>query len=166
MQIHRAPDVLVSQDGGLMAVRAPDGAMVLSSHGSGKFAAQRWLEDAGQEAAVPWTIRAAPDDAADWLACDAAGCLYRARGRVVALVRDGTALVEDCAIADVVVATFKTPPECRAKVRVVDAVDLWRKGAHAVWLEKGAPARIESVRGRQGERPWVPRRRDRPVDAD
>lgn len=158
MHVQRAPDVLVSGDGTLIAVRAPDGAMVLSSHVSGKFAAQRWLEDAGLEAAAPWIIREAPEEAEDWLACDAAGCLYRTRGRTVALVRDGAALTEDCAAADVVVATLKVPAPCRARAQVVDRIDLWRLGAHAVWLDSHGPARIESVRGRQGERPWVPRR--------
>ena len=158
MQVHRAPDVLVSGDGALMAVRAPDGAMVLSTHGSGRFAAQRWFEDAGLEGAAPWTIRDAPDEVGDWLACDAAGCLYRARGRAVALVRDGTALAEDCTSADVVVATLKVPAACRARAQVVDRIDLWRLGAHAVWLDARGLARIESVRGRQGERPWVPKR--------
>ena len=72
-------------------------------------------------------------------------------------MRDGAALAEDCAAARVVVADFKAPASCRAIAAVVDSVDLWREGTHAIWLSRDGGVRIESVRGRQGERPWVPK---------
>jgi competence protein ComEC len=38
---------------------------------------------------------------------------------------------------------------------VIDRIDTWRKGGHAVWL--GADGiRIETVRDWQGARPWTP----------
>ncbi len=158
LSVHMAspPDVLASGDGKLVAVRAPDGTLALSTLRGGKYAAEKWLLESGQTEAAPWTIREVPEGT-DWLACDAQACLYRAKGQVVALVRDGAALAEDCAAARVVVAEFKAPASCRTTAAVVDSVDLWREGTHAIWLLGDGGVRIESVRGRQGERPWVPK---------
>jgi len=71
---------------------------------------------------------------------------------VVALERNGTALAEDCARADLVVM----PVPARGKP-VIDRFDTWRNGSYAVWLD---PERIsiENVRDWRGERPWVPAR--------
>jgi competence protein ComEC len=75
---------------------------------------------------------------------------------VVALERNGTALAEDCARADLVVMPVPARGACREKP-VIDRFDTWRNGSYAVWLE---PERIsiESVRDWRGERPWVPLR--------
>ena len=54
---------------------------------------------------------------------------------------------------------------CRTGARVIDRFDLWREGAHAIWLEGDGRVRIETVRARQGERPWVPRRDGKPKRA-
>jgi len=37
---------------------------------------------------------------------------------------------------------------------VVDRFDLWRRGAHALWLE-GDGARVVTVAEGRGERPWA-----------
>ncbi len=41
---------------------------------------------------------------------------------------------------------------------ITDRFDLWREGGHALWLEKGG-ARVETVNGGRGNRPWVVRPR-------
>jgi competence protein ComEC len=82
----------------------------------------------------------------------------------VALIRRGEAVAEDCAAADLVVSPVPVRSPCRAVARVVDRIDVWRSGAHAIWLAPGA-IRVESVDGWRGDRPWVPRRdppRERP----
>ena len=88
------------------------------------------------------------------LSCDAEACLYRARGRVVALIRDGTALGEECGSADLVVSPVAAHRACR-HTRIIDRNDTWRKGGYAVWLDPDR-IRVETVRDWQGERPWVP----------
>jgi competence protein ComEC len=75
----------------------------------------------------------------------------------VALVRDGRALAEDCRRADVVVATVPVPRRrCARPAVLVDRFDLWRAGAHAIYLARDGP-RAVSVRNRRGARPWVRR---------
>ncbi|MHB1217595.1 MAG: ComEC/Rec2 family competence protein [Alphaproteobacteria bacterium] len=150
----RAPDILVSGDARLVALRAPAGGLAVWSAGGGKFETERWLLQAGEEEALPWPARDATEDGG-WLTCDPLGCLYRPPGHVVALVRQADALAEDCAVAELVVSLVPVRRAC-AGPPVIDRFDLWRNGTHAIWLEASSP-RIETVRGRQGDRPWVPR---------
>ncbi len=144
----RTPDILVDGKGKLFAVRGMDGRLALSSKRSARFAAGIWLRRNGQATPAPWP----GDDEA--LRCDSVGCIYRAEGRTVALLRDGRALDDDCLIADVVLATVPLRRPCLSAAVTVDRFDLWRKGAHAVYFEDGT-VRVESVASLRGDRPWV-----------
>jgi competence protein ComEC len=44
---------------------------------------------------------------------------------------------------------------CRSARVVIDRFDLWRAGAHALWLSDDAVT-VESVRDYRGVRPWAP----------
>ncbi len=150
----RGPDVLVSGDAKLVAVRGADGLLQLSSDRAAPLTRDSWLRRAGQEEMALWPSAGASIDGR--LVCDPAGCLYRARGQVVALVRDAAALSEDCGAASVVVAIVPVRRKCASAQAVVDKFSLWRDGGHAVWLERDG-VRIESVRESRGARPWVPK---------
>lgn len=150
----RPPDILVTGDARLLAVRGADGRYMLSTHRAERFAAEGWLRRAGQDEANPWPRKGQSRDGR--LRCDAAGCIYRARGHVVALIRDERALAEDCAMAEVVVSVEPVRLPCPAARVVVDRIDLWRDGGYAIWLEANG-VRVESVNGNRGTRPWVPR---------
>src|SRR5690606_22258348 len=125
-----------------------------------RFEGEIWLRRAGQADPLSW-----PRDgyAADGrLACDALGCLYRTAGRTVALVQEPAALAEDCPIADLVISTEPVHRRlCRAPQRIIDRFDLWRDGAHAVWIGADGGLTVRSVRDLRGARPWVldPRRK-------
>lgn len=149
------PDILVSDDAGYMAVRAEGGGMWVSS-ARGNFTTDTWLRPDGLEQGQRWpAIGSASGDGR--LRCDRWGCLYRADGRVVALVQEEEALAEDCRTADVVIAAVAVFVPCPAKV-VIDRLDVWREGAHAVWLHDDGEIRVESVADTRGQRPWVLRR--------
>ena len=64
-------------------------------------------------------------------------------------------LAEDCAIAGVVVSLVPIRGRCPSAHTVIDRFDLWREGAHAVWLDEGA-VRVSTVAERRGVRPWAP----------
>ncbi len=153
LPLNPPPDVLASDDGRLLAVRDADGGLWLSSRRRGRFNAETWLRRAGEAEAQPWPRSGAAAEGA--LACDSLGCIYRKNGWMVALVKDGRALDEDCRLADVVISLVSLPDRlCREPAAVIDRYDLWRDGGHAVWLEEGA-VRIESVEKRRGRRPWT-----------
>ncbi|MCH7888370.1 MAG: ComEC/Rec2 family competence protein [Proteobacteria bacterium] len=146
----RGPDVLVDEKGKLFAARTADGALALSSRRSARFSGKMWLRRNGQDVPAPW-----PGDD-NGLRCDGAGCIYRAKGQVVALVRDSRALADDCRVADVVMSAVPVRRPCPSARVVIDRIDLWRGGAHALYLEANG-VRVESVIAGGGERPWTPR---------
>ena len=153
MAIIDPPDLLVDGRGKLLAVRSADGTLSVSSMRAQRFIRDVWLRRAGQPAAgPPW-----PSDnpgAGRRLSCDGLGCVYRARGKVVALVRHPAALLEDCWIADAVISTVPVRRDCSRPAIVIDRFDLWREGSHALWLEADR-IRVESVNRTRGHRPWV-----------
>ena len=151
----RAPDILVSGDARIVALADPAGELWLSSTRAGRFSSEEWLQRRGQDAARNWW----QDEAAvaPWLGCDALGCIYRRAGRTVALVLSGPALLEDCWGNDLVVALLPIRRACPRGTAALDRFDLWREGAHAIWLEAEG-VRSLSVAAWRGRRPWSPRR--------
>ena len=144
------PDVLVSGDRSVMAVRAADGGLSLS--GRRNRVAESWLRRDGVcVASAPWPKAGASADGR--LACDALGCIYRAQGQVIALVRDPQALPEDCAVAGAVIS-LEPARLCRAPL-VIDLWRLRREGAHALYLSPTGELRVESVGDYRGKRPWT-----------
>ncbi len=147
------PDVLVSETGRLMAVRAGDGRLALSSLRLERSTAERWIRRDGDVRRRRWPIggfRGPPS-----LACDGLGCLYRAMGHRVALVWDGRALVDDCRLASVVVSAVPVRRGCPAPSAVIDRFDLWRNGSHALYLGANGRLRVATVEGERGRRPWT-----------
>lgn len=149
--LHRPPDVLVDGQGRLMAVLAADGLLVNTLRAAA-FEREVWLARTGGGKAMRW-----PDpgqaSADGRLRCDSLGCVYTAKGRRVALARRAGALLEDCALADALISLVPLRRRCPRPAVVIDRFDLWRNGAHALWLDHGG-VRVESVAEAQGERPW------------
>jgi competence protein ComEC len=155
----RTPDILVSGDGELVAVRSADGGLAVNSRRGG-LEAEIWLRRAGDGERDPWPASGAPSGAGGWLTCDATGCIYDPGGHVVALAWKAAALQEDCYRADLVISLEPVRGACPARA-VIDRFDLWRKGGHSIWLEAGG-FRILSVEASRGDRPWVIRRARKP----
>jgi competence protein ComEC len=149
----RGPDILVSGDARLLAVRGADGLLQMSTDRSGRLVRETWLRRSGQ-ADPPAVWPRAGQSADGLLSCDAASCLYRARGHVAAFAQTPAALAEDCQHADVVVALFPVRRRCASADVLIDRIALWRDGGHALWFESGS-VRVESVRGSRGDRLWV-----------
>ncbi len=151
--VTRPPDLLISGDMRLIAVRAPDGDYLPSTARGGAAIEDIWTRRAAAVLGPVWPESGSTADGA--LQCDATGCIFRARGRVVAFIRDGAALAEDCHAADLVVSPIAAHRACHG-VPIIDRIDTYRKGGHAVWLNADGIS-VETVRDWQGERPWSPR---------
>lgn len=148
ISLYDLPDVYVSSKGDLMAVRDERGRLHISSRVHDRFAAETWARQAGLEGTemIPW-----PKSSDDLLKCDEQGCRAERAGRRVAFSFQPSALTEDCAWADVLISRTPVRKSCGAKI-MIDRYDLWRDGAHAVWLDD---ARFESVGALRGKRPWT-----------
>lgn len=158
MAFSRPPDLLVEGRGQSFAVRTAEGGLLIQK--GGRMLRETWLRRAGPEAAERWPKRGRSNDGR--LSCDEGGCLYRADGRMVALVKDEAGLAAACDGAQVVLSAVPIRQTCRSAQVVVDRFDLWRRGGHAVWLTPDG-ARVETVAGWQGDRPWAwrPHRRQK-----
>jgi len=134
--VARPPDLVVSPDGRLAAVR--DRALrTVPGHGSG-FVLNSWRN---------YLFTGPPQP----LGCDAAGCRITRAGATVLILPARTPLGDCAGLALVVTLSFTGA--CPA-VPAIDGASAWRDGAHAVWLRRGA-ARIVSDRTERGARPWV-----------
>lgn len=149
--LHRGPDIILSDDARLMAVRLSDGRLSLSNSRRDRFLADMWLEHYGEAQTEVWPEGGhAPGGR---LACDGLGCTYRLADFEIALLRDGLALDDDCRRADVVISAVPVRHRCPKPRLVIDRFDLWRNGATALWVD-GNSLRIRTVAEQQGNRPW------------
>jgi competence protein ComEC len=148
----RQPDILVNAKGTLFAVQDHKNAIVVSSKKAGRRARETWLRRNGQKSAGKWS------DLDDGLLvqCDSLSCVYRPPDRPdlkVAMVKSTAALPEDCQRADIVISAVPTRYWCPETKLVIDRFDLWRAGAHAIWIESDEII-VETVAGHRGRRPW------------
>ena len=146
--LSQPPDLLVDSRGYSFGVRLADGSLLVNR--GGRMLRETWERRAGPAAGQRWPRRGRSVDGR--LACDAKGCLYRRDATAVALVQDEGGIAAACAEAQVVIGAVPLRRSCRGPRLVIDRFDLWRRGAHAVWLDSG---RVDSVAAWQGERPWA-----------
>lgn len=152
------PDILISSDGKLVALRDQAGALRLSDERESRFAAEMWLRRNAQKTALYWPGSSNSEHAniGDTnMRCDALACSADYKGQKLAFIHQPDALMEDCGLADVVVASVPILQQCDGPSTIIDRFDLWRSGAHAVYLNSESGARIETVAQIRGARPWV-----------
>lgn len=150
MALDRPPDVLIEARGNSFAVRMADGSLLIQK--GGRFLRDIWSSRAGPAAEERWPKASRSRDGR--LACDKLGCVYRIEGWRVALVLDEDGIEAACSSAEAVLSAVPIRQACRGARVVVDRFDLWRRGAHALWLDGPGGVRMETVSETQGDRPW------------
>ena len=144
----RRPDIYVARDGTGMAVRQPDGRLLVLGPVAA-FTVEQWLRaDGDPRRAGDRTLR-------DPSRCDPLGCAaHLADGRAVSVVANRRGFEEDCRRAAILVSRHKAPPGCAASV-VLDRDHLAGHGATTLRI---VPSGIlmESVRKPGPGRPWMP----------
>jgi competence protein ComEC len=152
---HPPPDLLVSADARLIALRAGEGLYLQRLSGASGLVRESWLRLHGEAEAVPLPAKEG-SLAEGVLRCTPGACTLRPSGDggPAAVLLRGDPPAEACATAAVVVSAEPVRGG-RCAALVVDRFAVWRNGAHAVWLERGGP-RVLSDRAWRGARPWVP----------
>lgn len=141
------PDLLVDGRGYAFGLRMEDGSLLVSR--GGRIIKESWDRRAGPLATERWPKQGRSQDGT--LSCDPLGCIWRRDGMVVALIQNEAGIAAACASAQVVVSAVPVRDACRGPRLVIDRIDLWRRGAHALWLDD---LKTLSVAKWQGKRPW------------
>lgn len=141
------PDLLVDGRGYAFGLRMDDGSLLVSR--GGRITKESWGRRAGPLSTERWPKQGRSHDGT--LSCDSLGCVWRRDGMVVALIQNESGIAAACASAQVVVSAVPVRDACRGPRLVIDRIDLWRRGAHALWLDD---LKTLSVAKWQGKRPW------------
>lgn len=155
------PDILVERTGRNVAMRNGDGLLVPAEPRRGRYAVENWLIEDGDDAAVEEAAARSGWSCADRV------CRGAVKGLNVVYLREGAEAATACQTVDIVIAEFPLRGRCRGAALAIDRFDVWRRGAHAVYVREG---RTEVVRASdlRGDRPWitrpVPRSRIRALD--
>ena len=151
----RPPDLLVSDDARLIAVRTDAGVWVQAVSGASKFTRDAWLQywSAEDPHVIP-TEGSAADGA---VVCTPQQCLLRPHaGWPAAMLVRGAAHPDGCAASSVIVSAEPARRLCPWPwPKLVDRFTVWHYGAAAIWLDPGG-ARVLTDRAARGTRPWVP----------
>ncbi len=166
----RPPDLLVSGDAQLVALRAGRTMLVERGARTDPITLSDWARAWAIGAAPVPLPDAGPADASAQVVCNPAACLLSRRGRTVMLLRDPTggkrvaddddepspALQPgDCDGISLLVSPAPAHGACPGMPRI-DRFTVWREGPQAVWI--GAKrVTVWSALGGRGDRPWVPR---------
>lgn len=147
---HEPPDIYISRDAGLIGVRTEQGFYVSDSRRDG-YSRDHWALHSGYHEATIWDGVTGPAN------CDPVGCVVATdwpRAARISVALSAEAVPEDCRRADILIATVPVDRACPAPGLIVDRLDVWRAGAHAIWLTPRGP-RLQSVADWRGQRPWV-----------
>ena len=139
------PHVLVNETADVFAILGQDGRLIQSPGRREGFTRGVWIER--------WGLSATDWPGAPGLACDTEGCLYETAAGTVGLAFGEGAVFEDCGRVDVMIAQVPSWRLCRTDNVVIDRFDVWRHGAHAVWLSETGP-QVERVSDFTGRRLW------------
>ncbi|HYD17439.1 MAG TPA: ComEC/Rec2 family competence protein [Patescibacteria group bacterium] len=148
-------DILVSSGVDLFAVRAPDRVLWISSKSKQKFIRTEWTEREGGHGIDFWR-----EGEGRVVSCAGETCEAAVKGQRILIITGKAGLPENCAPYALVLSTepFKEEADaCRSQTRLMDRWDLWRNGAHAIYVSQTGGVKVVSSRDFRGRRPWTGR---------
>ena len=141
------PDILVSANTGLIAIRTDAGGAHLSNLQASSFVRDIWQRRLGVSAFLPLDRG---------LNCDVLGCTGAVAGHEIAVVENALGFEEECRRADILISSEPIPRSCTQPQVTIGRFDVWRSGAHAIWLSDGEqPVTVWRARDRNPGRPWM-----------
>jgi competence protein ComEC len=155
MMLAKPPDLLIADGGRFLAARAPDGGYFVAAEKGEKVVRSFFATETG-DALEPWPGEGGRTEGG--LDCAGEACRYTARGRTVAIVTGVTGIPVRCSGLDAIVSQVPAGFRCRSMMPVIDRIDVWRRGAVALWLDRDSVI-VESANESRGDRPWVPQPR-------
>ncbi len=150
---HSLPDILVNEDGRMLAFRANDGMYDFPAKTSPNFVRESWLERLGQD-----DYRKLKENiSSESLTHEGdRNYLYNMNGKTVLFAHDKAYAAQRCKDADYFVDMFWYEiMACDNAPTLFNRQDLELNGTHIIFLGgEGEVPRVEHVRGYRGERKW------------
>jgi competence protein ComEC len=147
----RQPDILIAEDGKLVAIRTESGALAVSNRAHDRFTQSVWVRRAGDgdiDDHPPAALAAEPDGGQ----CGAGLCRFAVAGQTAAIISNETQLDAGCANSQLVITQLSLRAPCRAAL-VIDKTVLTEEGAISVMFDDRGP-HVSTVRAAAGDRPW------------
>lgn len=141
------PDLYVSRDAGMAALRGDDGSLTFLRRPSSRYVAERWLRASG-DARLP-----GDPSLVVGRECDRHACIAASSALSVALVEHPAAFAEECGRADVVVARVVPPAWCAEGSLVIGPEEAEAVGAVSVRAVESSLI-VDSVGRQTSARPW------------
>ncbi len=153
--VDHPPDLLVSADGRLIALRTPRGAFVQHAQGGSRFTEDAWAQYWAVGSFQP--IPDLGEEPGGVVRCEKDLCVLRPYAdRPGALLVRGPTRPSGCNVVSVIVSAEPARGLCpKPWPALVDRFVVWRNGSAAIWLEPSG-ARVLTDRMERGDRPWVP----------
>jgi competence protein ComEC len=147
-RVDRMPDILVESTAANAAFRNETGELVFAVPRRGSYAAGKWLQANGEEATLK-DAAARPG----WT-CEKNRCTAQLKKKSIAYFREAEGAAPSCEGIDILIAAYPLRGACRSVAIRIDRFDVWRHGAHALWIDDGE-IDMATARGESGARPWV-----------
>ncbi len=145
------PDIRISGDARLVALRLDPGALALRGGGNVQLARETWLRRAGGAQEVAWPP---PDDPAAGRVCDREGCWIDRDGHLAAIVVGPRGLAEACVHATLLITPLDVWRDCPGPMRIVTRTEVVRSGGLEITLGPDGRVQVWSVDAARGRRPW------------
>ena len=152
MMLTRPPDLLIADGGRFLAARAPDRHYFVAAEKGERLERSFFAAEMGGGLDA-WPAAGGASESG--LDCAGEACRYTARGRTVAIVTGAAGLPVKCSGLDAIVSQVPAGFRCRSMMPVIDRIDVWRRGAVALWVDQDGVS-VESANESRGDRPWVP----------
>ncbi|MGE0211842.1 MAG: ComEC/Rec2 family competence protein [Parvibaculaceae bacterium] len=143
------PDILIERSARNIAARNGDGALSPALPRKARYAVERWLLKDGDGAMASEAARRGL-----W-SCEARLCGALVRGKRLVYAMEGAPVGDLCGTADILVADHPLRRLCPDVPVRIDRFDVWRKGAHALWIGEDGTVTLTTAADRRGERPWA-----------
>ena len=148
------PQILVEERASNIAVRNNEGRLVLVDPTKGKFAAEKWLQANGEV-----TTMAEASARVGWT-CMENMCFSDVSPLSISYIHEPTDTNWECPPTEIIIADFPLRDHCKEAKIKIDRFDVWKYGAYAIYID-GPKWSLETVKGTQGNRPWVYESRSR-----
>jgi competence protein ComEC len=153
--VDQPPDILMSADARLIALRTTSGMFLQQTQGGSKFTRDAWAQYWAARQVKPMAVSG--DEADGGIHCADHVCLLRPYpDRLGALLVRGADHPAGCDQVSVIISAEPARRLClKPWPKLADRFTVWRDGSVAIWLDPGS-ARVLTDRAERGDRPWVP----------